>query len=394
MENETLTIALTLVSVVSSIALFVNWAGNKHIPGLLIIAIGFLVTSVGNLLLTTQDSLAPVVSIVLANSLTLAGRLPVVMGLAAFWNQEKSKVPILCGVLLIATIASIAYFTLANEDTMWRIRAYTVMMVIFALSNIYIIANGLRIERKLRPVMTMSSNFGAFLALMLFSFNAVTEFILLLVRAGAPLSSPDEGTALVLLGSIFTMVVFAFAIIIMTMEELSVEHKENAIYDPITTILNHRTFLEVGQRIMGVALRYSKPVSLLTIEVENMDDIVKTHGYKVGNEMLRHFSLMATDRRRNEDVLARSSFKEFRMLLPGVDEEGSKIVINKIKNTLQGEDYVYRGNKLEVVVNFACVTRREEDLNLQQMLQEGEVELFRVKQKKEAESANAESSDS
>lgn len=394
MENETLTIALTLVSVVSSIALFVNWAGNKHIPGLLIIAIGFLVTSVGNLLLTTQDSLAPVISIVLANSLALAGRLPVVMGLAAFWNQEKSKVPVLCGVLLIATVASIAYFTLANEDTMWRIRAYTVMMVIFALSNIYIIANGLRIERKLRPVMTMSSNFGAFLALMLFSFNAVTEFILLLVRAGAPLSSPDEGTALVLLGSIFTMVVFAFAIIIMTMEELSVEHKENAIYDPITTILNHRTFLEVGQRIMGVALRYSKPVSLLTIEVENMDDIVKTHGYKVGNEMLRHFSLMATDRRRNEDVLARSSFKEFRMLLPGVDEEGSKIVINKIKNTLQGEDYVYRGNKLEVVVNFACVTRREEDLNLQQMLQEGEVELFRVKQKKEAESANTDSSDS
>lgn len=389
MENQTLTIALTLVSVVSSVALFVNWAGNRHIPGLLIIAIGFLITSIGVLLLTTQDTLAPVVSVVLANSLTLAGRLPVVIGLAAFWNQEKSKVPIFCGALLIVTIGAIAYFTLVNEDTMWRIRVYTVMMVIFALSNIFIIANGLRIERKLRPVMTMSSNFGAFLALMLFSFNAVTEFILLLVRAGAPLNSPDEGTSLVLLGSIFTMVVFAFAIIIMTMEELSVEHKENAIYDPITTILNHRTFLEVGQRIMGVALRYSKPVSLLTIEVENMDDIVKQHGYKVGNEMLRHFSLMATDRRRNEDVLARSSFKEFRMLLPGVDEEGSKVVIAKIKNTLQGEDYVYRGNKLEVVVNFACVTRREEDLNLQQMLQEGEVELFRVKQKKEAAKAEA-----
>ncbi len=393
MENQTLTIALTLVSVVSSVALFVNWAGNRHIPGLLIIAIGFLVTSIGILLLTTQGTLAPVVSVVIANSLTLGGRLPVVIGLAAFWNQEKSKVPIFCGALLVATIGAIAYFTLMNEDTMWRIRVYTVMMVIFALSNIFIIANGLRIERKLRPVMTMSSNFGAFLALMLFSFNAVTEFILLLVRAGTPLNSPDEGTSLVLLGSIFTMVVFAFAIIIMTMEELSVEHKENAIYDPITTILNHRTFLEVGQRIMGVALRYSKPVSLLTIEVENMDDIVKQHGYKVGNEMLRHFSLMATDRRRNEDVLARSSFKEFRMLLPGVDEEGSKVVIAKIKNTLQGEDYVYRGNKLEVIVNFACVTRREEDLNLQQMLQEGEVELFRVKQKKEAEAARVEASE-
>ena len=96
---------------------------------------------------------------------------------------------------------------------------------------------------------------------------------------------------------------------------------------------------------------------------------------------------MASDRRRHEDVLARSSFKEFCMLLPGVDEEGSKVVISKILTALQGEDYVYRGNKLEVSVNIACVTRREEDLNLQQMLQEGEAELFRVKQKKDSEPA-------
>jgi len=382
MENETLTIALTLVSIVSSVALFLNWAGNRHIPGLLIIAVGFLITSVGILLLTTQGDVSPLVSIVLANTLILGGRLPVIIGLAAFWNQEKSRLPLICGGLLVICIGAITYSTLVNENTMWQIRAYTAMMVFFALCNIFIIVNGLRIERKLRPVMTMSTNFGAFLALMLFSFNAVTEFILMLVRAGAYLDSPDQGTSFMLLGSIFTMVVFAFAIIIMTMEELTVEHKENAIYDPITTILNHRTFLEVGQRIMGVALRYQKPVSLLTIEVENMDDIVRQHGYKVGNEMLRHFSLMASDRRRHEDVLARSSFKEFRMLLPGVDEEGSKVVISKILNALQGEDYVYRGNKLEVNVNVACVTRREEDLNLQQMLQEGEVELFRVKQNK------------
>lgn len=385
MENETLSIALILVSIVSSVALFVNWAGNRHIPGLLPIAVGFLITSIGFVLLTTQGNTSPLVSVVVANTLILGGRLPVVLGLAAFWNQERSKIPLICGGLLLVAVAAISYATLVNENTMWQIRAYTAMMVFFALCNIYIISNGLRIERKLRPVMTMSANFGAFLALMLFSFNAVTEFILMLVRASNYVDSTDQGTSFMLLGSIFTMVVFAFAIIIMTMEELSVEHKENSIYDPITTILNHRTFLEVGQRIMGVALRYQKPVSLLTIEVENMDDIVRQHGYKVGNEMLRHFSLMASDRRRNEDVLARSSFKEFRMLLPGVDEEGSKVVISKILTALQGEDYVYRGNKLEVIVNIACVTRREEDLNLQQMLQEGEVELFRVKQKKENE---------
>ena len=380
MENDTLTIALTLVSLVSTIALFVNWAGNRHIPGLFIISLGFAFTSVGILLLTTQGTVSPVISILIANALIMGGRIPVVLGLAQFWNQEQSKLPLIATAGYFLTMTGFYYFTLIDDDMLWRIRIYTLMMVFFALCNIYIIANGLRIERKLRPVMAVSSNFGAFLALMLFSFNAVTQFILMLVRSGAPLTDADQGTSFLLLGSIFTMVVFAFAIIIMTMEELSVEHKENSIYDPITTILNHRTFLEVGQRILGVALRYSKPVSMLTIEVANMDEVVKEHGYKVGNEMLRHFSLMASDRRRNEDVLARSSFTEFRLLLPGVDEEGSKIVIEKINKALIGEEYIYRGKKLDVKINIATITKREEELNLQQMLQEGEVELYRVKQ--------------
>ncbi len=380
MENETLTIALTLVAVITTLALFVNWAANKHIPGLLIISIGSAFTSAGILLLKTQGTLSPVISIMLANALILGGRIPIVMGLAQFWNQEKSKLPLISGIAYVVIMSGFYYFTFVEDSMLWRIRIYTLMMVAFSLFNVYLIANGLRIERKLRPVMAISSNFGAFLALMLLSFNAVTEFVLMMVRSGAPLTSPDQGTSFLLLGSIFTMVVFAFAIIIMTMEELSVEHKENSIYDPITTILNHRTFLEVGQRILGVALRYEKPVSMLTIEVANMDEVVKQHGYKVGNEVLRHFSLMASDRRRNEDVLARSSFKEFRLLLPGVDETGAKIVIDKINKILVAEDYIYRGNKLDVELFIASITKRQEELNLQQMMQEGEVELYRVKQ--------------
>jgi diguanylate cyclase (GGDEF)-like protein len=165
----------------------------------------------------------------------------------------------------------------------------------------------------------------------------------------------------------------------MTMEEISVEHQENAIFDPVTTILNHRTFIEVGQRVMGIALRYSKPVSLLTIEINDMDKVVRKFGTNVANEMLRHFSLIATDRRRNEDVLARTSFKEFRMLLPGVDQKGCEVVIRKVNKSLQAEAFSSRGEKVPISVTIAAVTRKEEDLNLTDMLQEGEIELHRLK---------------
>ncbi|MFT4861802.1 MAG: diguanylate cyclase (GGDEF)-like protein [Pseudohongiellaceae bacterium] len=383
MENETLSVALALVAIICSLALFINWSGYKHIPGLFNIAVGFSITSAGILLLSTQQSLHPWISIMLANGLILGGRIPLLIGLASFWNQGSTKLSVFTAFLYALAMAGFFYFTFVEVSPLGRIRIYTALMLVFNLSYIFIIVKGMRVETKMRPVTSINSSNGSFLALMLFSFNTVTEIILMYVRSDASLLSADEGTSILLLGSIFTMIVFAFAIIIMTMEELTLEHKENSIYDPITTILNHRTFLEVGNRVMGIALRYSKPVTLLTLEIENMEEVVAKFGYKTGNEMLRHFSQMASDRRRNEDVLARSSYKEFRMLLPGVDEEGSKVVIGKIYKALQAEQFAHKNTMLEIKVNLASITRREEDLDLQQMLQEGEIELYRIKMAKQ-----------
>ncbi len=380
MDNQNLLIALGLVSLVTALALLGNWASNRQIPGLLRITLGHTATCVGIMLLSLQGTLPPLISIVFANALIMGGRIPVLSGLANFWNQETTKLPLICAVLFVAALAGIYYFTLIDESTVMRIRVYTTQMIIFSVCTAYVLAKGIRIERKLRPVMEINTSFGAFLLLTLSLFNAIAEFSLMFFRGGQTISSPEEATTVLLLGSIVNMVVFSIGILVMTMEELKVEYQENAIFDPITTILNERTFIEVCNRVLGVALRYTKPVSMLTIEVTNLDDIVKQHGSKVGHALLRHFALMATDRRRNEDVLARSSYKEFRMLLPGVDEAGSKVVVKKIQDAVLGEEYVYRGHSLKAEFLISAVTKREEDLHLQQMLQEGEIELFRMKQ--------------
>jgi hypothetical protein len=135
MENESLVIALTIVSIVSCVALFVNWAGNRHNPGLLVLSIGFMATTFGVLMLTTQGSVTSIISVILANTLILGGHIPIVMGLAAFWNQEQSKLPLICGGLFVSTMGAISYFTLIDEQSVLRIRAYTKTCCSKAKSN-------------------------------------------------------------------------------------------------------------------------------------------------------------------------------------------------------------------------------------------------------------------
>ncbi|MEQ8953077.1 MAG: diguanylate cyclase, partial [Gammaproteobacteria bacterium] len=377
---QALTVALILVAIVTSGVVLLNWAGHRHIPGLAQIAIGFCLIAAGGVGFSMLSQSEVALSIFLVNACILGGRTIAVSGFANFWNQERSRLPVFATFLFLVGLLLIGYFTLLTDSPTWRIRTYTATSVILSCCTIYVIATGLRIEKSLRPAMTVTTSYGALLAILLFCFNAATDSILLFIRTDIPLADSEGATAMLFLRAIFTLVVFAFAFLLMTMEELTVEHKENAIYDPITTILNQRTFLEVGQRVCGVALRYEKPVSMLTLEVENMDQVVKEYGYKVANELLRHFSLMATDRRRNEDVLGRFSFNEFRMLLPGVDEEGAKVVMTKIHESVKGEDYIYRGKKVTPRLTIGSITRREEDLSLSQMLQDGEIALFRIKQ--------------
>ncbi len=379
MENQPLTVAVALIALITGTALVATWAANRSIPGLLKIAAGHIITSVGILLVSTQGTTPLWLSVLLANILLLGGRLPILIGYANFWNQDKTKVPLYAGAWLLVTVIGFSYFTLVDDSVFWRIRLYTLMMVIFDIANVFILVRGINIERKLRPAISISASYGAYLLVTLFSFNAITEFILMFLRVDGSISTGGAGNSTALIGAIVTLTVSAFGVIIMTMEEMAAEHHENSIYDPTTTVLNRRTLVEVGNRILGVALRYTKPVSMLTIEVTNLDKVVDAYGVKVGNELLRHFALMASDRRRNEDVLARSGLNTFCMMLPGVDEIGAQIVLTKIKDILNSEEYIYRGNVIKVEVAIALITKREEELHLQQMLQEGDIELLRVK---------------
>ena len=59
MENQNLAIALALVSLVTGIALLVNWSSNRQVPGLLKIALGFMATCVGILLASMQEFIPP-----------------------------------------------------------------------------------------------------------------------------------------------------------------------------------------------------------------------------------------------------------------------------------------------------------------------------------------------
>jgi diguanylate cyclase (GGDEF)-like protein len=379
MDNATLLLALAILSSICSLALFANWAGNRYVPGLLSIAIGYAVSTVGILLLTSQSVLPPILSTVLASLLVMGGRVPLLFGLAGFWHQEKSRLPLLLLGWYLVSAAGFYYFVMIEDSIQARAAVFVQHMVIFFLMGAYIVMRGLYTERRMRPNVAISTTYGAYFLVGLFIFNAVADIFFVLTRSSVALVETDSSTFFLLLNHFVTMMTIGFAVIMMTMEELSIEFKENAFFDPITTALNHRTFLEIAQRTIGAARRHGEPVSLLTIEITNYEDVSAQFSANFANRYLRHVATRTTDHRRNEDLLGRFGTTEFQLLLPGVDEEGAKAVCDRLQESLQKADFRLFDKVVTIDFVNSSVTKHKDELNLQSLMQEGELELFRLK---------------
>ena len=59
------------------------------------------------------------------------------------------------------------------------------------------------------------------------------------------------------------------------------------------------------------------------------------------------------------------------------------MVIEKIEDAVPREESAYRGQSLKAEFLICPITKREEDLHLQQILQEREVDIIRIKQDQE-----------
>ena len=60
-----------------------------------------------------------------------------------------------------------------------------------------------------------------------------------------------------------------------------------ALKDPLTGLLNHRSFHEALQKELGEAEQADAPVALVVLDLDHFKEINDTHGHPYGDEVLR-----------------------------------------------------------------------------------------------------------
>jgi diguanylate cyclase (GGDEF)-like protein len=109
---------------------------------------------------------------------------------------------------------------------------------------------------------------------------------------------------------------------------------ELAATDPLTGLMNRRTFYQAVERELHRARRDGAPVAMVYVDVDDLKARNDTYGHEAGDEMIVAVAATARSTFRTTDLLARLGGDEFAFLLPATDLDAADAAVERLRSRL------------------------------------------------------------
>ena len=209
-------------------------------------------------------------------------------------------------------------------------------------------------------------------------------FILLLEFPVAPRIGYDEEFILRLLaiwfaiGGLTWAIEFSRAKAYRLMFDFHHRVQRESLIDSLTNVLNRRGLSDLFASEESRFQRTGEPFSVLMIDVDNFKEINDSHGHRVGDEILRHMSMVMKDHIRGMDVLGRWGGEEFIILLSQTGKKEALEVAEKLRSTVEN----YRGFPFHEITGLTIsvgVTDYEDHGSIDQMIEMADRAMYVAK---------------
>jgi len=153
-----------------------------------------------------------------------------------------------------------------------------------------------------------------------------------------------------------------------------------ANHDPLTGLLNRRSFLARMADIVQLARRHGTPVSAGVINLDHFTDLNREFGHAEGDRVLVALGHMLRESLRGEDCIARSGGDEFCVLMPQVAPAEAQHGLARFRQALAGANFVADdGRPLEISVTAALVPLHQGNMAPEGLLEAARAQVLAAK---------------
>ncbi len=149
--------------------------------------------------------------------------------------------------------------------------------------------------------------------------------------------------------------------------------------DELTKTLNRRGFAIIADRLIGQAVRYERPLSLLMIDCDNLKPVNDDLGHKAGDTLLISLVNNVQAQLSYTDILARHGGDEFIVLLPETSAAGALNIAEKIRLAIAGNALALGGKLVTATVSIGVASYPTNGATLDLLLGHADHNMYQAK---------------
>ncbi len=130
-----------------------------------------------------------------------------------------------------------------------------------------------------------------------------------------------------------------------------------AILDPLTSCYNRRHFISLAEKELARANRFSRPLSLMIMDIDHFKHVNDTYGHPAGDDVLKQLVELCHKELRSSDFVGRYGGEEFCILFPETGIEGALTAAERIRKHIEinlfHSESIYL--KITISAGIACL---------------------------------------
>ena len=347
MHSPTLLIVAAILAALVTGVLSAVWLFNRRIPGLRLWAQALFCATVFCINLLLRDHVPLPLSVVLAQSSIALTAYLCLLGA----REYMGKAPLGHGVAALALgllLATALFFTLVKPNVQVRIVLTGLVPGVIFIAAAHTLARGgfRKVPARYLFAATVGVH-GAFL---------LVRPLLFKLAAPAEGAQPEAGivaalSQFVVLESTLAVVLVAFGALMLTNEFITNELRHLAEVDPLTNVFNRRAFLTLLDKAISNAQRTQTTLPVLVMDLDHFKKVNDSWGHRAGDDVLRHFVMLAQRCLRKEDVMGRLGGEEFAIFLPNAGAGGAIAVAERLRAMVEAHPVLTEQRSIALTVS-------------------------------------------
>jgi diguanylate cyclase (GGDEF)-like protein len=131
------------------------------------------------------------------------------------------------------------------------------------------------------------------------------------------------------------------------------------ITDGLTDVGNKKRLDQLVQKEIPRALRHSRDLALLMVDIDHFKDVNDTYGHLAGDSVLRDLAGILSKRLRPDDELGRYGGEEFAAILPETSLNGALKIAEDLRGLVEQHRFIVEGEQIRVTVSIGAAALKQ-----------------------------------